>query len=196
MTSGKIHCEFHGRSCTLNLNVHSIFLTAACSLSAHPLICMLAECIRTVHPHIFSVDYLLPVQIGDDWVGVVYRDGAPAQALMDLYDITNKAILCDPAFDTERVSMFENPRYHRLRIVPDLECSTESVRSRCSVVPEISDCPQWTPTPSPESFFMEMSPTPTTRPSLTPSLSNSSSATCTPRFVGGSECMNDREIID
>ena len=41
----------------------------------------------------FSVDYLLPVRIGDDWVGVVYRDGVPTQALMDFYDITNKALL-------------------------------------------------------------------------------------------------------
>merc|ERR1719474_803258 len=67
----------------------------------------------------FSVDYLLPVRIGREWVGVVFRDGVPIQALMDCYDITNKAILCDPAFDTERVSMFRNPSSNRLRIVDD-----------------------------------------------------------------------------
>merc|ERR1739838_1178069 len=75
----------------------------------------------------FSVDYLLPVRIGDDWVGVVYRDDVPTQALMDFYDITNKALLYDPSFAVDRLSMFEAPRYHRLRIVPNLECnSTES----------------------------------------------------------------------
>merc|ERR1711892_481037 len=67
----------------------------------------------------FSLEYLLPVRMGDDWVGVVYRDGVPTQALMDFYDITNKALLYDPSFAVDRLSMFEAPRYHRLRIVPD-----------------------------------------------------------------------------
>jgi hypothetical protein len=62
---------------------------------------------------------LLPVRIGDDWVGVVYRDDVPTQALMDFYDITNKALLYDPSFAVDQLSMFEAPRYRRLRIVPD-----------------------------------------------------------------------------
>jgi hypothetical protein len=122
----------------------------------------------------FSVDYLLPVQIGDDWVGVVYRDGVPTQALMDFYDITNKALLCDPSFAVGRLSMFEVSRYHRLRIVPDLECSsTESAPSGRSGA-EICESAQWTRTPSPlpvdqspmYSMMMEMSPTPSAPPTL------------------------------
>ena len=33
----------------------------------------------------FSVDYLLPIRIHEDWIGVVYRNGVPTQALMDVY---------------------------------------------------------------------------------------------------------------
>ena len=52
---------------------------------------------------------------------------------MDVYDIGNKALLCDPSFDTRCLSMFKNPRYNRLRIVSDLECASQpgpSVRAK------------------------------------------------------------------
>merc|ERR1719295_1654112 len=39
----------------------------------------------------FSVDYVLPVQIARHFVGVVFRDGDSVMALMDGYDIINKA---------------------------------------------------------------------------------------------------------
>merc|ERR1719348_1417634 len=68
----------------------------------------------------FSVDYLLPVQVQGGWVGVAYRNGQPAMALMDRYDITNKAILCDAAFDIHSLKGFTS-RYDRLRVVDDDE---------------------------------------------------------------------------
>ena len=40
---------------------------------------------------VFSVDYLLPVQIDKHCVGVVFRDGDATMILIDHYDITNKA---------------------------------------------------------------------------------------------------------
>lgn len=67
---------------------------------------------------IFSVDYLLPVRIGRNWIGIVYRNGQCAMALMDRYDIVNKAILCNPSFDTHNIRWFQN-EYNRLKIVPD-----------------------------------------------------------------------------
>jgi len=66
----------------------------------------------------FSVDYMLPVQVGHDWVGVVFRDNDCAMALLDGYDITNKAILCNPAFDARSLEWFRN-RYTRLKVIPD-----------------------------------------------------------------------------
>ena len=69
---------------------------------------------------IFSVDYLLPVQLGNEWVGVVFRDAECAIALLDRYDICNKAILCNPSFDVDSIRWFKNS-YDRLRIVPDEE---------------------------------------------------------------------------
>ena len=45
--------------------------------------------------------------------------------LMDRYDITNKAILCDPSFNTRSLEWFQND-YDRLKIVPD-EIWTESM---------------------------------------------------------------------
>ena len=39
-------------------------------------------------------------------------------ALIDQYDITNKAIQCDPSFDPQRMNWFKNS-YHRLKIVTD-----------------------------------------------------------------------------
>merc|ERR1719295_751403 len=68
----------------------------------------------------FSVDYLLPVQIQSNWVGVVYRKGQCVMALMDLYDISNKAILCDPSFDVHTLDFFQN-EFNRLKIIMDDE---------------------------------------------------------------------------
>jgi hypothetical protein len=68
----------------------------------------------------FSVDYLLPVQVGNVWVGVVYRNNECSMALLDRYDIANKAILCCPQFDTRSLDWFQNG-YNRLRVVPDEE---------------------------------------------------------------------------
>ena len=69
-------------------------------------------------PSPFTVDYLLPVRIGTNWVGVVYRDGVPVQGLTDCYDIINKAVLCDPSFNVESLRWFKNS-YDRLRVVSD-----------------------------------------------------------------------------
>jgi len=74
----------------------------------------------------FSVDYLLPVRVGQDWVGVVYRDLDPIMALMDVYDITNKAVLCDPCLSAEDMP-FEQGPYNRLKILPDHEWDTSSM---------------------------------------------------------------------
>ena len=68
---------------------------------------------------IFSVDYLLPVQVDGNWIGVVYRDGQCIMTLMDHYDITNKAIQCDPSFDIRSMDWFTN-NYNRFRIIPDI----------------------------------------------------------------------------
>lgn len=73
----------------------------------------------------FSVDYLLPVSLGQDWVGVVYRDMEPIMALMDIYDITNKAILCDPSMNPDDVPFRGGP-YNRLKILPDSKWDLKS----------------------------------------------------------------------
>ena len=39
-------------------------------------------------------------------------------ALMDCYDITNKALLCDPSFDVDALNWFKSD-YSKLRILPD-----------------------------------------------------------------------------
>ena len=66
----------------------------------------------------FSVDFLLPVCIGEDWVGVVYRDKEATLCLMDAHDITNKALLCDPSFDVEAMKWFKC-KYDRIWIQHD-----------------------------------------------------------------------------
>lgn len=76
----------------------------------------------------FSVDYLLPVQLGDEWVGVVYRDCEFVMVLLDRYDITNKAILCDPSFDVEGFEWFRNT-VDRLMIVQDDDVDLSSMDS-------------------------------------------------------------------
>merc|ERR1719474_2401467 len=136
----------------------------------------------------FSVDYLLPVQIGRDWVGVVFRDGAPVQGLMDCYDITNKAVLCDPSFAAERVDMFRSPRYNRLRIVADDEVmagdlSPESSPSpspspSTSAVPMLADVASYNSTMSGSTTMSSVSCTPTpsiASTSMPPPLSSTAS---------------------
>jgi len=94
----------------------------------------------------FSVDYLLPVRIGPNWVGVVFRGTEPVMALMDIYDISNKALLCDPSFNVEGMRWFQN-WYNRLRIVPDSPFEGELLRSE-PIAPEIiEDFPLCTETP-------------------------------------------------
>jgi len=66
----------------------------------------------------FSVDYLLPVRVKGQWLGVVYREMIPIMVLMDRYDITNKAMICDPSFNAQTLCGFRNCS-DRLRIVPD-----------------------------------------------------------------------------
>ena len=73
-----------------------------------------------------NVDYLLPVRVGQDWVGVVYRDMEPIMALMDVYDIANKAILCDPSLSPEQLP-FAQGQYNRLKILPDHQWDTSSM---------------------------------------------------------------------
>ena len=64
------------------------------------------------------MDFLLPVCIGEDWVGVVYRDKEATLCLMDAHDITNKALLCDPSFDVEAMKWFKC-KYDRIWIQHD-----------------------------------------------------------------------------
>ena len=66
----------------------------------------------------YSVDYLLPVQVKGQWIGVVYREMEPIMVLMDRYDITNKAMICDPSFNSQTLCGFRNCST-RLRIVAD-----------------------------------------------------------------------------
>merc|ERR1719295_1229848 len=113
----------------------------------------------------FSVDYLLPIRIGDDWVGIVYRNGYPSQALMDCYDITNKAILCDPTFDEQRLSWFTNT-HRRLRITTNDGRRTDSVRSITDSA-SMRSSPSATPAPSLSNVSQA------SMPSLIPSLSGS-----------------------
>jgi len=66
----------------------------------------------------FSVDYLLPIRLESEWVGLVFRDCQPVMILLDRHDITNKVILCDPSFDVAAFQWFDNS-FDRLKIVPD-----------------------------------------------------------------------------
>eukprot|EP00484_Ammonia_sp_Unknown_P002375 CAMPEP_0197074322 /NCGR_PEP_ID=MMETSP1384-20130603/211048_1 /TAXON_ID=29189 /ORGANISM="Ammonia sp." /LENGTH=642 /DNA_ID=CAMNT_0042513163 /DNA_START=97 /DNA_END=2025 /DNA_ORIENTATION=+ len=59
----------------------------------------------------YCIDQVLPVQIGRNWIGVVYRNGKPSMLLYDGYDITNKAILCDPNFECGKLDWFKNNVY-------------------------------------------------------------------------------------
>jgi len=83
----------------------------------------------------FSVDYLLPVRLGSDWVGTVYRDNEFVSILYDRYHVTNKAILCDPSFDVECFEWFQNA-FAGLKIVED---DAESVAPQSAFSDSSSD---------------------------------------------------------
>lgn len=123
----------------------------------------------------FSVDYLLPVQIQSNWVGVVYRKGQCVMALMDLYDISNKAILCDPSFNVKSLDFFQN-EYNRLKIIMDDE-EQKSDESQGS--------PSWTLPPlSLEAFPSDDSNgTMSSMSSLTPLSTISAISSVTPRSI-------------
>ena len=56
----------------------------------------------------FVVDQALPVCLDGDWVALVFRGDTPVLTLLDAWDIANKAILCEPAFDQRRLRFFAN----------------------------------------------------------------------------------------
>mmetsp|Transcript_50451 Transcript_50451/g.45220 ORF Transcript_50451/g.45220 Transcript_50451/m.45220 type:complete len:782 (+) Transcript_50451:485-2830(+) len=96
----------------------------------------------------YSVDQVLPVNIRDDeWIGICYRSGKPVMDLFDGYDITNKAILCDPTFNKTRLSFFNNNIY-KIEITPrdhSYQPPTPSLSlSSCSYTPT-PDTPQMQP---------------------------------------------------
>jgi len=125
-----------------------------------PMVSIVSRKGRKCRAEDFSVDHLLPVRVGGDWVGVVYRGGEPFMALLDIYDITNKALLCDPCFGVDGMEWFRNGA-NRLRIVADAEeCPepTPSLRSMESASPE-PRVPEMTPTP-PLTASPSLSPTP------------------------------------
>jgi len=66
----------------------------------------------------FSVDYFVWIRVSGESVGVVFRGGEPVMALMDRYDITNKALLCDPSFDVDALDRFTSP-FGKIRILTD-----------------------------------------------------------------------------
>ncbi len=41
----------------------------------------------------YSIDQILPVEISNNWIGVIYREWLPISTLIDKYDIINKTIL-------------------------------------------------------------------------------------------------------
>jgi len=51
-------------------------------------------------------------------MGLVYRNGESVMILLDFYDITNKAILCNPAFNPSHMRWFKNS-FHKIKIEPD-----------------------------------------------------------------------------
>jgi hypothetical protein len=101
-----------------------------------PIVSIISKKTRSRGPKLedFSVDYLLPVQMGPHSVGVVYRDTDCSMVLLDGYDISNKAILCNPSFDIQSLNWFSN-QYDRLKVVSDEEWmrSVQSTKSVDSV---------------------------------------------------------------
>merc|ERR1719195_2123716 len=95
----------------------------------------------------FSVDYMLPVQVGHDWVGVVFRDNDCAMALLDGYDITNKAILCNPRFNVNQLDFFQNS-YTRLKVVSDDIMIEPVIQREDSLETRLSISTETVPSPS------------------------------------------------
>merc|ERR1712190_57966 len=60
--------------------------------------------------------------------------------LMDRYDITNKAVVCDPSFNTKTLNRFRNCR-DRLRVAPDYrmvdEPESEELESMDTSMPSL-----------------------------------------------------------
>lgn len=90
---------------------------------------------------VFSVDYLLPIEVEGNWIGIVYRNGHCIMALMDRYDITNKAILCNPSFDIQSMERFKN-QCNRLKVVVD---DQSKKREEMNWKPTISTVPMVQP---------------------------------------------------
>ena len=112
--------------------------------------------------NIFSVDYLLPVRIDKHTVGVVFRNGDATMILVDHYDITNKAILCNPAYDVKRLARFVN-KFDRLRVVTEeeLKRNEEELKRK-----ESQDAPVTDSSPS-SSSDTELPPLPPEMPHIT-----------------------------
>jgi len=126
----------------------------------------------------FSVDHLLPVQVDDGWIGVVYRGTECKMTLMDRYDITNKAILCDPRFDERRLDSFQNP-WDRLRIVMEntidsakrgrnAKSNTMNTINTINTVNTVNTIEASTPSMDEVSLHSVSSVTPRTTPRTTP----------------------------
>jgi len=120
----------------------------------------------------FSVDYLLPIRINGDWVGIVFRNGKPSQGLMDCYDITNKAILCDPTFDEQNLKWFTNT-HRRLRILNDDESHDDDDR-KSPFLSSITDSnSMYSPSPYVSPMPSVSNVSQASMPSVIPSLSSS-----------------------
>jgi len=98
----------------------------------------------------FSVDFMLPVQLdAQNWVGIVYRNFERAVALLDRYDILNKAILCDPSFQVIRLRWFKN-NFDRLKVIPKVEPNGHDIENVLgltrapghAVIPEVASMQQ------------------------------------------------------
>ena len=88
------------------------------------------------------VEHLLPVQIGDEWVGVVFHNGKPAKALMDRYDIVNKALSCDPSFNIHSMDWFDN---HHLKLHIVRNEATKSTPLEFNTVIDLNETTDSTP---------------------------------------------------
>ena len=108
----------------------------------------------------------------------MYRNGVPAQALMDGYDIQNKAMLFNPLFDVNSLAMFKNEEYNRLRVISSKDAlerqsqtyqvPTEFQQIDCIEMPSVTDSVFSKNSPSKtspsSSFDMELPPLPPEMP--------------------------------
>jgi len=93
----------------------------------------------------------------------VYRNNVCHMALMDAYDITNKAILCDPSNDIKAVNCFKSNTYDRLKVIPDHlweDVDRSHYRTRCTLNGMTRDGSHWTPLLSDHSSIESRSPDP------------------------------------